>query len=157
MKTSFLDSEIWLPKPLEEIFHFFSGAHNLEIITPPFLRFEVLTQDPIEMREGALIDYRIRLHGIPLRWRTRIDVWEPPHRFVDDQIRGPYRLWHHEHSFEWRDNGTLCLDRVRYAVPGGPLVDRLFVRHDVEKIFEFRRKKLLELFQGDLSLEKQRQ
>jgi len=85
------------------------------------------------MREGALIDYRIRLRGIPLRWRTRIDVWEPPHRFVDDQIKGPYRRWRHEHSFEPRDNGTLCLDRVQYAVPGGPLVDRLFVRRDVEK------------------------
>lgn len=157
MKTSFLDSEIWLPKPLEEIFHFFSDAHNLEIITPPFLRFEVLTQDPIEMREGTLIDYRIRFHGIPLRWRTRIDVWEPPHQFVDDQIRGPYRLWRHEHSFERRDNGTLCLDRVRYAVPGRPLIDRLFVRRDVEKIFEFRRKKLLDFFQGDRSFEKQRQ
>ncbi len=154
MKTSFLDSEIWLARPLEEIFQFFSDAHNLQIITPPFLRFEVLTEAPIEMREGALIDYRIRLHSIRLRWRTRIAVWEPPHRFVDDQITGPYRLWRHEHCFESRDNGTLCLDRVQYAVPGGPLVDRLFVRRDVEKIFEFRSKKLLELFQADLSLEK---
>ena len=147
MKTSFLDSEIWLPKPLEEIFHFFSDAHNLEIITPPFLRFEVLTEDPIDMREGALIEYRIMLHGIPLRWRSRIEVWEPPHRFVDDQINGPYRRWRHEHCFESRDNGTVCLDRVRYAVLGGPLADLLFVRRDVGKIFEFRRKRLQELFQ----------
>jgi ligand-binding SRPBCC domain-containing protein len=152
MKTSFLDFEIWLPKPLEEIFHFFGDAHNLEIITPPFLRFQVLTKDPIEMREGSLIDYRIRLRGIPLRWRTRIDVWEPPRRFVDDQIKGPYRRWRHEHSFEPRVNGTLCLDRVQYAVPGGPLVDRLFVRRDVKKIFEFRREKLLEFFQGNVQI-----
>ena len=150
MKESFFSSEIWLPKRPEEIFPFFGNAHNLEVITPPWLQFEVLTQYPIEMRPGALIDYRIRLRGFPLRWRTRIDVWDPPHRFIDIQIKGPYQRWHHEHIFESQDNGTLCRDRVRYAVLGGPLVDRLFVRRDVEKIFEFRRKRLLALFQGSV-------
>jgi len=148
MKKSVLTSEIWLPKPPSEIFSFFGDARNLEVLTPPWLQFGILTPDPIEMREGALIDYRIKLRGFPMRWRTRIQVWEPPHRFIDTQIEGPYRLWHHEHIFRPMDNGTLCLDRVRYAVPGGALVDRLFVRRDVEKIFEFRREKLSALFEG---------
>ena len=159
MKESVFNSEIWLPKRLEEIFPFFGDAHNLESITPPWLRFEVLTKGSIEMRPGTQIDYRIRLHGIQLRWRTKIEAWEPPNRFIDDQVRGPFLRWHHEHIFESQDNGTLCRDRVHYAVLGGPLVDRLFVRRDVEKIFEFRREKLLEFFQGNVqtSFEKQRQ
>ena len=146
MKVSFFHSEILLPTPIREIFQFFGNARNLEVITPPWLRFQILTQDPIVMREGTLIDYRIRLRGIPLRWRSRIEVWDPPRRFVDIQIEGPYRLWRHEHLFDPWDQGTLCLDRVQYAVRGGPLVERLFVRRDVEKIFEFRREKLLKLF-----------
>jgi ligand-binding SRPBCC domain-containing protein len=146
MKESVFSSEIWLPKPPEEMFPFFGDAHNLAIITPPWLQFEVLTKNPIEMRPGTLIDYRIRLHGIQLHWRTNIVAWEPPYRFIDDQIRGPFQRWHHEHFFESQDNGTLCRDRVHYAVLGGPLIDRLFVRRDVEKIFQFRRQKLLELF-----------
>lgn len=98
------------------------------------------------MQPGTLIDYRISLRGIQMGWRTRIEDWAPPYRFTDVQIRGPYRRWHHEHTFESQDNGTLCRDHVRYAVLGGPLVDRLFVRRDVEKIFEFRRQRLLEIF-----------
>jgi ligand-binding SRPBCC domain-containing protein len=149
MKESHFRSEIWLPRTASQIFSFFGDARNLEIITPPWLRFEILTQDPMEMRDGTLIDYRLRLRSIPLRWRSRIEVWEPPRRFIDIQVKGPYRRWHHEHVFEPRNNGTLCIDHVRYAVLGGLLVDRLFVRRDVAKIFEFRRKRLLELFQGD--------
>ena len=151
MKESFFSSEIWLPKTPEEIFPFFSDAHNLEIITPPWLRFEILTQEPIKMHPGTVIDYCISLHGIKLRWRTRIEVWEPPHRFIDLQIKGPYRRWHHEHIFEPQDNGTLCRDRVRYAVLGGSLVDRLFVRRDVKKIFEFRSQKLLQVFDQNIA------
>jgi ligand-binding SRPBCC domain-containing protein len=154
MKESFFSSELWLPKPREEIFSFFGDAHNLEIITPPWLRFEILTDDPIAMSPGAQIDYRISLRGLQMRWRTRIEVWTPPHRFVDVQIRGPYRRWHHEHTFEAQDNGTLCRDQVRYAVFGGPLLDRLFVRRDVEKIFEFRRQKLLEIFEEKAASER---
>lgn len=146
MKQSLFNSEIWLPKPREEIFPFFGDAHNLEIITPPWLQFEILTQPPIDMRPGKLIDYRISLHGIRLRWRTKIEIWEPPHRFIDVQVKGPYRQWHHEHIFETQDNGTLCRDCVRYAVPCGALVDRLLVRRELEKIFDFRRTKLLALF-----------
>ena len=98
------------------------------------------------MGEGALIDYRLRVRGIPMRWRTRIDVWDPPHRFVDEQLRGPYRLWVHEHTFENVDGGTLMRDRVRYAVWGGALVNWLVVRRDVEKIFAYRTKQLDALF-----------
>jgi len=151
MKESFFSSEIWLPKTPEEIFPFFGDAHNLETITPPWLQFEILTPGPIEMRPGTVIDYCISLHGIKLRWRTRIEVWEPPHRFIDLQIKGPYRRWHHEHIFEPQDNGTLCRDRVRYAVLGGSLVDRLFVRRDVKKIFEFRSQKLLQVFDQNIA------
>ena len=146
MKESFFSSEIWLPRRPEDIFAFFGDARNLEVLTPPWLRFEILSEDPIEMRAGTLIDYRISLRGIRLPWRTRIEVWTPPHRFVDLQIRGPYRKWHHEHLFESQGDGTLCQDKVHYAVLGGPLVERLFVRRDIERIFEFRRQKLLELF-----------
>jgi ligand-binding SRPBCC domain-containing protein len=110
----------------------------------------VLAQHPPEMGAGTVIDYRLRLHGIPLRWRSEITVWEPPRRFVDVQRRGPYRLWEHEHLFLPKDGGTLVQDRVRYAVPGGsllaPLVDRLLVRPDLERIFAYRRQRLKEIF-----------
>jgi ligand-binding SRPBCC domain-containing protein len=140
-----LDSEIWLPRPLEEVFAFFSDAGNLEELTPPWLRFEILTPRPIEMRVGALIDYRLRVRLLPLRWRSEITVWDPPRRFVDEQVRGPYRRWRHEHVFRERDGGTLVEDHVEYAVLGGALVDRLLVRRDVEKIFAYRRERLADL------------
>ena len=142
-----LESELWLPRKLEEVFPFFADALNLETITPPWLRFEVLTPRPIEMRVGLLIDYRLRLRGLPLRWQSEISAWEPPRRFVDEQRRGPYRAWIHEHRFEERDGGTLAQDRVRYAVIGGWLVERFIVRRDLEKIFRFRQEKLREVFQ----------
>jgi ligand-binding SRPBCC domain-containing protein len=138
--------EQWLPRPLAELFPFFADAANLERITPPWLGFHILTPPPVEMRQGALIDYRLRVRGIPLRWRTRIAVWEPPARFVDEQVRGPYRLWVHEHTFAEQEGGTLCRDHVRYAVPGGELVHRLLVRPDVERIFAWRQQVLRDLF-----------
>jgi hypothetical protein len=134
--------EQWLPRTVGEVFPFFADARNLETITPPWLRFEVLTPAPIELRAGTLIDYRLKIHGVPVRWRTRISVWEPPHRFVDEQLRGPYRAWIHEHTFEARDGGTLSRDVVRYDMFGGKLADWLFVRRDVERIFDYRRQKL---------------
>ena len=139
-------SSVWLPRPLEEVFAFFSDAHNLEILTPPWLRFEVLTPRPIDMAAGVTIDYRLRVRGLPIRWRSEIAAWEPPRRFVDKQIRGPYRLWDHEHLFREDRGGTFAEDRVSYAVPGGSLVNRLFVAKDVENIFVFRSEKLRELF-----------
>lgn len=149
MNASVLRTEIWLPCPRAEVFPFFADARNLETLTPPWLHFEVLTPEPIAMRAGVRIDYRLRVHGIPLRWQSEISVWEPPVRFVDEQRRGPYRLWHHEHTFEERDGGTLCGDVVRYAAPGGPLrplIERLLVRRDVERIFAFRAARMRELF-----------
>lgn len=144
MKPKEIRFEQQLPLPRETVFPFFADAANLQAITPPWVGFEILTPQPIEMRVGALIDYRIRLHGIPLRWRTRISVWEPPYRFVDEQIRGPYTLWHHEHRFEENQDGTLMTDLVHYRIPfdwmpGSELIHRFFVRPDLERIFEFRR------------------
>jgi len=146
MTTYHLRTELWLPRPRAEVFPFFAEARNLEAITPPWLRFEVLTPAPILMRAGTLIDYRIRVHGIPIRWRTLIEAWEPPCRFTDVQLRGPYTLWRHTHWFEERDGGTLCVDDVQYRPKGGALTHALFVRRDVERIFAYRRQRLAELF-----------
>lgn len=148
MKEYILETELWLPRSRDEIFPFFAEARNLETLTPPWLRFEVLTPAPITMRPGALIDYRLRVHGVPLRWRTEIAEWQPPQRFVDVQVRGPYRLWHHTHTFEAREGGTLCGDRVRYWPRGGAVINWLLVRRDVERIFAFRRRRMQELFGG---------
>lgn len=145
MKTFDFETSLWLPRPREEIFPFFADANNLQAITPAWLDFHVLTPR-VEIRAGALIDYRLRVHGVPLNWRTHIQVWEPPFRFVDEQVRGPYRLWHHEHTFEPADNGTLCRDKVRYAMWGGRLINWLLVRRDVERIFAHRQQCLQKRF-----------
>jgi ligand-binding SRPBCC domain-containing protein len=146
MKVHTLEVAQWLPRPRDEVFPFFADAFNLERITPPLLRFRVVTPGPIEMRKGTLIDYRFRIHGFSVRWRSEISVWQPPSRFVDEQRHGPYRLWWHEHSFTERDGGTQCRDVVRYAVPGGSLVQRLLVEPDVRKIFDHRRDALARIF-----------
>jgi ligand-binding SRPBCC domain-containing protein len=146
MKEFTLQTELWLSRPRNQVFSFFAEARNLEALTPPWLKFEVLTPAPIAMRSGTLIDYRIRVHGIPIRWRTEITAWDPPHRFVDVQLRGPYTLWHHTHTFEERDGGTLCRDHVRYRPRGGALINRLFVRRDVDRIFQYRQQRMRELF-----------
>lgn len=128
-------------RPLDEVFAFFAEAHNLERITPPWLRFELLGDGPVEMGVGALIDYRLRVHGIPIRWQSRIEEWEPGRGFVDRQLRGPYRLWHHRHWFESERGGTVVGDRVDYALPLGrlgELAHPLFVRRDLKRIFDFR-------------------
>ena len=138
MTTHLFETELWLPVAREKVFPFFADARNLEVITPPWLNFKIRTPGQIPMRVGALIDYQIRIHGWPVRWRTKITGWNPPSSFRDEQLRGPYRLWRHTHTFEEKDGGTLCRDRVEYAVPGGALVNRLFVRRDVEKIFAYR-------------------
>lgn len=138
MTTHIFETELWLPVRRETVFPFFADARNLEVITPPWLNFKIVTPGEIPMRVGALIDYQIRIHGFPVRWRTRIADWNPPVSFVDEQLRGPYRLWHHTHTFADKDSGTLCHDRVEYAVPGGALVNKFFVRADVEKIFAYR-------------------
>lgn len=141
-----LRTSIVVDHPIDEVFEFFSAAHNLETITPPWLKFHVETPEPIELQEGALIDYHLRVHGVPLRWQSEILDWNPPYGFVDEQRRGPYRLWRHEHTFAETEAGTLVEDQVDYAVPGGWLVHQLFVRGDLEQIFGFRSEKLREIF-----------
>lgn len=128
-----------LPGTPEEIFPFFADALNLERITPPWLSFKVLTPAPIEMRPGTVIDYRLRWRIVPIRWRTLISTWEPPFRFVDEQIRGPYRVWHHEHIFERKGDMTVMRDCVRFLAPLSGISHPLIVRRDVERIFEHRR------------------
>ena len=143
-----IDTEVRLLAKREEVWPFFSNARNLERLTPGFLKFQVLTPDPIEMKEGTLIDYRLRIRGIPIRWQSRITVWDPPHRFVDEQVRGPYRYWIHQHTFEPDGDGTIARDLVRYDHIGGRLVNRLMVGRDVETVFAYRRKVLEEVFPG---------
>ena len=138
----------WVPTSLEETFAFFADAWNLERITPPILRFRIITPAPITMRVGTLIDYRLRLRGIPVRWRTEITAWDPPRSFTDVQLRGPYRKWVHRHDFIEEDGGTRVDDTVTYAVPAGALVDRLIVRPDLDRIFEYRRSAIRELLGG---------
>ena len=140
----------WLPRPREEIFRFFSDARNLQRITPEFLHFHVLTPEPIEMRRGALIDYRLKLRGVPLRWRSEITSWEPPRRFSDIQVRGPYAEWVHTHGFEEEDGGTLVTDVVCYRLRGPrfltEIINRVLVAPDSIRIFEFRHRALEQIF-----------
>lgn len=143
-----LHSTVRLDAPLAEVFPFFADARNLEALTPTWLRFEILTPGAVDMRVGALIDYRLRVHGVPLRWQSEITAWDPPHLFVDEQRRGPYRLWKHTHRFAADGDATLVEDAVEYAVPGGALVDALLVRRDLDRIFRFRRDVLKERFGG---------
>ena len=138
-----------LPRPPQEVFPFFADAGNLEAITPAWLRFRIVTPRPIEMRAGALIEYRLRLHGLPVSWLTTIEAWEPGERFVDMQLTGPYRLWHHTHVFEPDGaGGTIMRDTVRYALPFGPLgaiAHRAFVARDLAAIFDHRVRRVAEL------------
>ncbi len=146
MKTFLFETQQTLACPLSEVFDFFSDAHNLAIITPPWLHFEVLTPAPIEMLPGTRIDYRLKLRGIPIRWQSEITEWNPPYAFADEQRRGPYRLWRHKHTFDETENGVVVGDSVEYAVWGNALINKFFVRPDIEKIFAYRSAQLEELF-----------
>ena len=146
MKTFRFITHQKIEQPLPEVFAFFSDAHNLATITPPWLRFEVLTPAPIAMQVGTRIDYRLKLRGIPLRWQSEIMAWNPPQSFTDEQRRGPYRLWRHTHTFEETAAGTVVGDEVEYAVWGSSVVNTLFVRRDIAKIFAYREEKLDKLF-----------
>ncbi|KYG65091.1 cell division inhibitor SULA [Bdellovibrio bacteriovorus] len=136
-------SEQFLPEPPEKIFHFFQDAYNLEQITPPTLNFHIENISTPEVQQGTLIDYKLKIRGVPVKWRTEIDEWQPPHRFVDRQLKGPYRMWHHTHQFRPFCGGTLMIDRVRYRLPMGHLgwlVAGKWIRKDVENIFAFRKR-----------------
>ncbi len=146
MKTFRFITHQTIEQPIAQVFAFFSDAHNLAEITPPWLRFEVLTPAPIAMQVGTRIDYRLRLRGIPISWQSEITAWVPPRYFMDEQRRGPYRLWRHTHTFEETAAGTVVGDEVEYAVWGSSVVNTLFVRQDIEKIFAYRAEKLDALF-----------
>lgn len=142
-----LQAEVIVESPIKEVFAFFSNAANLESLTPSWLNFQIVTELPIQMRQGALLDYKIRLHMIPISWRTEIAHWQPPHKFVDQQLRGPYKRWWHEHTFEDLGDGlTLIRDEVHYIPRGGKWLHRWFVKPDLEKIFKFRQQQLAKRF-----------
>ena len=141
-----LHTSLFLPRPRSEIFAFFADAGNLQHLTPPWLDFQIVTPLPIEMRVGALIEYRLKVHGVPIGWRTGITTWEPPHRFVDTQLKGPYWHWVHTHRFEEVAGGTVVSDEVDFAVPGGWPVEKFFVRRDLTAIFLHRQHATLDAF-----------
>lgn len=152
MREYVLEREQWIPATIGRVFEFFSDAANLETITPPWLGFAILTPLPISMAEGIRLDYRIGLAGVPMRWRTRITSWLPPDGFVDVQERGPYKLWEHAHHFRPLNGGVLMRDRVRYALPLGPLgrlAHALAVRAALAAIFDFRFQRIGTLFPGE--------
>lgn len=138
-----------VPESINRVFGYFSDAGNLESLTPPYLNFNIVTPLPIEMRSGAIIDYRLRLRGIPIKWKTEIAAWEPSRRFVDQALKSPYRWWHHEHLFEEVDGGTRVIDIVHYGVPGGALIHNLLVKRDVRHIFEYRQDRLATVFPNE--------
>ena len=132
--------------PVDEVFKFFSNPDNLETLTPPWLHFKMVTQQPLEIKTGTTIDYRLRIHRVPVSWQSKITEWRPPFRFIDIQTKGPYRSWSHIHEFEELSGRTLVRDTIDYEVPGGFIVDRLLVRNDIERIFNYRQNKLHEFF-----------
>ena len=149
MRTHRLERQQWLPQPLDCVFDFFSRAENLGRLTPPWLHFQMKTPAPVDMHSGALIDYTIRLAGIPLAWRTRIDEWKPGERFVDTALRSPYALWHHTHEFVEQPGGVLMTDRVDYALPLGVLGEiahLVAVRAALAVIFDYRYAAIAEIF-----------
>ena len=149
MEVHTLQREQRLPRSPEAVFAFFADARNLAAITPPLLGFRIVTREPIEMRAGTLIQYRLRVHGVAVKWTTVIREWDPPHRFVDEQLRWPYALWHHTHTFEDDGaGGTVMGDVVRYAIGFGALgglAQRLLVGRDLDAIFDYRAARVPEL------------
>ena len=149
MKVYTLKREQKISKGISEVFDFFSRPENLAAITPPKMKFNILTPSPIEMKEGALIDYTVSILGFPIRWRTLITKYDPPNLFVDQQLKGPYSLWHHTHTFtEISDTETLIKDIVVYAIPFGfigRIVHSIYIKRDLDKIFSYRKNKIADL------------
>ena len=141
-----IHQEQLLKHPIDQVFRFFASAENLDLLTPPWLGFNILTPLPVEMAVGTIIEYRIRLRGLLLTWRSEITEWQPPISFCDEQRGGPYRFWIHRHTFEEKPDGTLVTDHVDYSVLGGALVNKLFVAGELKKIFAYRKARLAALF-----------
>jgi len=152
MKIYKLKKEQLIKKNILEVFDFFSKPENLAVLTPAKMQFNILTPSPIEMKSGALIDYTVKVLGIPIRWTTYISKYEPPNMFVDQQLKGPYSLWHHTHIFKKINNHeTMMEDIVLYGIPFGFLgviAHEMYVKHDLEKIFLYRNKKINEVFKN---------
>jgi ligand-binding SRPBCC domain-containing protein len=149
MEECTLQREQWVARPIDEVFEFFSNAVNLELLTPPWLKFQIVTPQPVTMAAGTLIENRIHWHFIRMRWISEIVEWSPPTRFVDIELKGPYKMWHHTHSFVADRNGTTIRDDIRYALPLGILgviANWLSVRRDLERIFEYRTERVSERF-----------
>ena len=150
MKLYTLKKEQIIPRNILDVFDFFSKPENLSVITPSKMGFKILTPSPIEMKEGALIDYTVKIIGLPIRWTTLITKYDPPNLFIDQQLKGPYSMWHHTHNFKkLNDNETLIEDIVVYSVPYsfiGGLIHSLYIKRDLEKIFSYRSKKIKEIF-----------
>ena len=146
MKEFLLETQQLISKPREEVFEFFSNAENLEFLTPDFLNFNILTKLPIKMQEGTEIEYKLKLYGVPIKWKSLITSWNPFESFVDEQIKGPYAKWVHTHIFE--SIGTTCLvkDRVNYKVLGDSLTNKIFVSSNLRTIFQYRTNRLMEYF-----------
>ena len=149
MQPHVLTTQTKLNASLAQVFEFFSRAENLNQVTPPHLHFKILTPLPLQMKLGAVIDYQIQLSGIPFHWRTLVTSWEPPYRFVDEQMKGPYKLWHHEHIFEQCEGYVLMTDRVHFLSPGWflePFINRFFVEPKVKEIFRYRDERFKDIF-----------
>lgn len=149
MQPHVLTTQTKLNASLEQVFEFFSRAENLNQVTPPHLHFKILTPLPLQMKLGAIIDYQIQLSGVPFHWRTLITSWEPPFRFVDEQMKGPYKLWHHQHTFEQCDGYVLMTDCVHFLSPGWflePLINRFFVEPKIKEIFNYREERFKDIF-----------
>lgn len=155
IRLSAIHREQWIPASLPAVFSFFSNAGNLDRITPPWLRFSILGQSALVLSTGTLIHYRLAWYGIPMKWTSRIEEWFPPTRFIDVQLNGPYRRWHHTHTFEPRDGGTLIGDTVQYDVPMRAVGDFFagwIVRRDVERIFDYRAEQISAIFKEHVEL-----
>lgn len=150
MKTYNIKFEQFIDLPIEDVFNFFSRPENLSLITPPRLKFDILTPSPIQMKEGQLIDYSLTImYFMKLHWRTLITNYNHPHKFIDQQIKGPYSLWHHTHIFQEKNGGTLIQDEVTYAIPFGligRLIHAIYIKYDLRSIFKYRHKILNKIF-----------
>ena len=149
MKPHVYNQVTYINRPLSEVFEFFSKAENLNKLTPPILEFKIITPLPIKMEKGTFIDYKIKLNGISFKWKTQITAWENNHRFIDTQIKGPYKIWIHEHLFEEENGQVKMTDTVQYLSPGWflePIINKLYISKKVEEIFAYRTIELDKLF-----------